>query len=56
MRVFDASHAWDIGFWMAVRGILHMPDGTWLSKFARDWKDGYQQAIKDGKWGTNNGN
>ena len=50
--MFNACHAWDLGYGYAVRGILHMPTNTWLSKFASDWQAGYEQAKEDGRWGT----
>ena len=52
MSEFDACHAFDLGYGYAVRGIIHMPIGTWLDKFAADWKAGYEQAKQDGRWGT----
>lgn len=47
--------AWDAGYYYAVRGILHMPCGTWVSQYSADFQSGYKAAIHDGNWGTFNG-
>ena len=53
MTNFDATHAYDSGFYYAVRGIVgNVPRGTWMQKFPNDWLAGYRDAIAEGKWGT----
>lgn len=53
MASFDASHAWDMGYHYAVRGICrHVPSGTWMASFGSDFLDGWDSAVRDGNWNT----
>jgi hypothetical protein len=52
MSQFNAEHAWELGYGYAVRGILNMPKGTWLTKFKADFLAGHKAALNDGRWNT----
>lgn len=53
MTSFNATHAFDIGYGMAVKGFSKIvPGGTWLTKFGKDWVAGWEMAVEDGKWNT----
>lgn len=51
---FDAMHAYDLGYLAAVKGIVQNtpPANTWLVRYPSDYREGYADAISDGKWGT----
>ena len=54
MESFDATHAWDMGYHCAVRGIIRaVPPGTWMANYSKDFYAGYDAAILDGAWGEN---
>ena len=50
----DAGFAWDIGYGIAVKGGQKeaLPAGPKVSQFKKDFLEGFNQAIQDGKWGT----
>ena len=53
LKNFDASHAYQLGFRCAVCGGGRIvPGGTWIESFAADFREGWDDAVSDGKFGT----
>ena len=54
MNTFDASHAYDNGFFAATRGFRRdtMPSGTWMTAFSADWIAGFDAAVGAGLVGA----
>ncbi len=56
MPQFDAAHAWDIGYDYASCGICrNVPAGTWIADFGRAFGEGWDAAVADKRWATNEG-